>query len=434
MALGSCSGNQYSCADKPTESRDQKAMAAMARRRYQHPTVKRIGSGSGEQWQIRYREDVLNGSGRRVRVARKKIFDGKMTRAMAQREADDFLRKGANNANFQPLSTITFSDFIETKYRTKAFGIRKMGGQVTANSHLGHYLIPQLGALPLAAISGEAVQGMVSGMIANGLKVSSVRGVVGTLSGVMKYARRWGYPVNFNRDDIDIPKAAKSTKVKFYTPEESLAIIDEAGEFYGLIFLTQLAFALRPGEVLALRVEDLSFEDEMVHVEHSSGSAYKGQLTSTKGGNPEHKRLSPLAAGRLREYLRTSWKANPLGLLFPGERDGNVIAQSFLRENILYPVLERLKFPRDGRSLHAFRHTAASVMGQSGASPAVVGSVLRHQDGGALASKTYIHPLGTDEVDAMDKLAATFCGSPRKKGPGSCVEVVSAKSASGSAA
>ena len=69
---------------------------------------------------------------------------------------------------------------------------------------------------------------------------------------------------------------------------------------------------------------------------------------------------------------------------------------------------------RDGRSLHALRHTAASVMGQAGASPRVVGSALRHQDGGALAMTVYTHVLGSDEVDAMDKLGTAVCGSPRK--------------------
>jgi integrase len=366
---------------------------------------------------IRFREDVVNGTGRRVRVCRKQHV-GKcsdMTRAMAQRAADELLSKGANNPTFQPTTTITFSEFVDTKLRPGAFGTRKAGGLVTAESILRHHLIPWFGEMPLAAIKGEAVQRMVSSLIERGLGIASIRLIVGTLSGVFTWAKRWEYPVAFNRGDLILPKARKSKKVKHFTLEETLLIIEAAGPFYGLIFLTQCALCLRPGEVMALRVKDFNFASGAVLVESNSGAAYGPEtLTTVKGNNPELKRLAPVVGAKIQEYLRTTWKPNKLGLLFPGERGGKIIALNFLRCDILYPILERLKLPREGRSLHALRHTAASVMGQAGASPSVVGSALRHQDGGALAAEVYTHVLGSDEVDAMDKLGTAVCGSPRK--------------------
>ena len=417
--LVECSENSYAGQDKPAESRSQKALAAMARRRYQRPAVKQVGSGATARWIIRFREDVVNGTGRRVRVCRKQQI-GKcsdMTRAMAQRAADELLSKGANNPTFQPSTTITFSEFVETKLRPGAFAGRKAGGRVTADSILRHYLIPWFGEMPLAAIKSEAVQRMVSSLIEREPKLSTatIRLVCGTLSGVFTRAKRWEYPVAFNRSDLILPKARKSTRLKFFTLQETLRIIEAAGPFYGLIFLTQCALALRPGEVMALRVSDFDFENGLVNVESSSGAAYgPDTLTTVKGNNPELKRLAPDVAAKLQEYLRTTWKANPLGLLFPGERGGKIIAMNFMRQDVLYPILDRLGIARDGRSLHALRHTAASVMGQAGASPKVVGSALRHQDGGELAMRVYTHVLGSDEVDAMDKLGTAVCGSPRK--------------------
>ena len=371
---------------------------------------------------IRFREDVVNGTGRRVRVCRKQQV-GKcsdMTRAMAQRAADELLSTGANNPTFKPSTTITFSEFITNKLPA-AYATRKAGGLVTANSILRLYLVPWFGELPLAAIKSETVQRMVHSLIERGLGVSAIRGIVGTLSGVMACAMRWDYPVAFNRAGIVVPKLIKSTKLKLFTLEETLRIIDAAGPFYGLIFRTQCALALRPGEVLALRVSDFDFRNGTVLVESNSGAAYGSEtLTTTKGNNPSLKRVAPDVAAILQEYLRSTWRPNKLGLLFPGERLGKIIALVSLRQNVLYPILERLKIPRNGRSLHAFRHTAASVLGQDvasggiGASPSVVGSALRHQDGGALAMKVYTHVLGTDEVNAMDKLGTAVCGSPRK--------------------
>jgi len=415
--LAKCSEKSYAGPDKPAESRCQKDLVAMARRRYQRPEVKQMGKGPEARWVVRFREDVINGTGRRVRVCRKQRI-GKcsdMTRAMAQRAADELLSKGANNPTFQPTTTITFSEFVDTKLRPGAFAGRKAGGRVAAESILRHHLIPWFGDMPLAAIKSEAVQRMVSSLIERGLEVPSIRAICGTLSSVFIWAKRWDYPVAFNRPDLVLPKAKKSTRLKFFTLEETLQIIEAAGPFYGLIFLTQCALALRPGEVLALRVSDFDFGNGTVLVESNSGAAYgPNTLTTTKGNNPELKRLAPEVAAKLQEYLRTTWKPSKLGLLFPGERSGKIIALVSLRQNVLYPILERLKIPRDGRSLHAFRHTAASVLGQGGASPAVVGSALRHQDGGTLAAGVYTHVLGSDEMDAMDKLGTAVCGSPRK--------------------
>jgi hypothetical protein len=105
-------------------------------------------------------------------------------------------------------------------------------------------------------------------------------------------------------------------------------------------------------------------------------------------------------------------------LLFPGERMGNVMSVNFLRQNILRPVIERLKIPRSGRSLHAFRDTAASLMGKGGLGQGRIGSMLSHQDGGELALRVYTHVMGSKEVEAMHKLGTAVCGSPRRPDDG----------------
>jgi integrase len=343
-----------------------------------------------------------------------------MTRAMAQRAADELLSKGANNPTFTPTSTITFTEFVEQKLIPGAFPARKAGGAVTAKSILKHHLIPWFGEMPLAVVKAEAAQRMVSKLIEGGMCGSAIAGVCSTLSSVFVWAKRWGYPVAFNRSDLMLPKVPRKSarKLKFFSLEETLQIIDSAGPFYGLIFLTQCGLALRPGEVLALRVGDFNFEAGTVMVEHSSGAAYGNALTTTKGNTAVSKPLDPEIAARLQEYLRTAWKANPLGLLFPSQKAGKVMSLNFLRQNILYPVLGRLKIARQGRSLHAFRHTAASLMGKGGASAKVVGSMLSHQDGGELALRVYTHVMGNEEVEAMRMLGTAVCGSPRRPDDG----------------
>ena len=142
-----------------------------------------MGTGGNERWVIRYREDVLNGSGRRVRVCRKTTIGrcSKLTKAMAQRAADELLSKGANSATFQPTTTITFSEFVGEKYLKMAMPNRKRAGRLTATSHLEHHLIPWFGEMPLAGINQEAVQQMATALLKSGLSLSTVRGVCAAL-------------------------------------------------------------------------------------------------------------------------------------------------------------------------------------------------------------------------------------------------------------
>lgn len=382
----------------------------MARRRYQRPVVQSVGRGLKARWVVRFREDVINGTGQRVRVCRKTTLGrtSEMTRAMAQRAADDLLSKGANSSTFQPATTLTFEQFVESKYRPAALPLRKPAGAVIAKSHLEHHLIPWFGALPIAAVNQEAVQQMASALLERGLLPGTVRNICGTLMSIFKWARRWGYPTPmFRRGELGLPKH-RSEKLKFFTLEEATAIFEDAGPFYGVLFQTQCALALRPGEVLGLMVKDFDFERGAVRIQRS---AWRDTLQSTKAGNDVTLRLSPALTAVLEGYLQTTWIANERGLLFPG-LNGHLVNQCNVRRLVLYPILKRRGFPQ--RGLHAFRHTAASLLADDGANQKLTGTLLRHQDGGQLAW-LYSHTLGNAETVAMDRLGERVCSGLRKK-------------------
>ena len=69
----------------------------------------------------------------------------------------------------------------------------------------------------------------------------------------------------------------------------------------------------------------------------------------------------------------------------------------------LWPVLNALKIPRCG--LHAFRHTHASLLLDSGATPKVVQEQLRHADP-RMTLGVYGHVLGDARTDAVEKVAS----------------------------
>jgi integrase len=413
--LAVCSESRYAADAKPAEPSRQKVdLVAMARRRYQRPRVNSLGEGTTKRWTVRYRQDEVNGSGKRVRVCKQTTLGlcSELTRAQAQRAADELLGKRANS--LQPSTTITFETFVETKYRPNALPMRKPAGQRIAKTHLTKHLLPWLGEIPLNAVNLEAVQRMASALIQGrngkpGITPNTVWNICGTLLSVFKFAKLWGYPVcEFKRKGLAMPYY-NPPEVKPFTVEEALRIFEASGPFYGVLFTTQAALALRPGEAIGLFVDDFDFERGTVLIQRNADIK---ELVTTKGGNVEYLRLSPPLANLLREYLAREWKHNRLGLLFPHPKTGELLQQKAVREDILYPILEALKIER--RGLHSFRHLAASVLVDVGTNQKALGRALRHQDGGVLALKKYAHILGNAEITMMDKLGESLVRPSRK--------------------
>jgi hypothetical protein len=119
-----CSESRYAGDAKPAEPSQRVDLVAMARRRYQRPRVNSLGEGPTKRWTVRYRQDEVNGSGKRVRVCKQSTLGlcSEITRAQAQRAADELL--GARANSLQPSTTITFETFVETKYRPNALASR----------------------------------------------------------------------------------------------------------------------------------------------------------------------------------------------------------------------------------------------------------------------------------------------------------------------
>jgi hypothetical protein len=91
----------------------------------------------------------------------------------------------------------------------------------------------------------------------------------------------------------------------------------------------------------------------------------------------------------IREYLKTNWKENPQGLLFPNRR-GRPWKRSHVVKFGLRPILKKLGLPTLNVGLHAFRHGLGTALANAGASPAVVKRTLRHTDV-KTTLKFYVH-------------------------------------------
>ena len=161
---------------------------------------------------------------------------------------------------------------------------------------------------------------------------------------------------------------------------------------------------------------DIDFERGLIHIRRS---AWYGQTQSVKSRTsaapvplPE-----PLAVA-LQQY-KEQWRPNPHGFLF-ATRNNRPPSSNKVVEYGLWPVLDAMKVPRCG--LHAFRHTHASLLLDSGATPKVVQEQLRHADP-RMTLGMYGHVLGDARRDAVEKVASiVFRDVPKAVGEGKYIQ------------
>ena len=216
-------------------------------------------------------------------------------------------------------------------------------------------------------ISGFVVQQADQARAAKHRIVSAVRTFLrfmvceGTLPAELVRAiprvRRWRY--------AELPKRLSATEL-------DLVLKDCQSEEHGCLrdraFIALLArLGVRSGELRSLRLEDIDWTEGLLHIKES------------KSG---HGRTLPLPgdAGKLvAEYIRserptTEYREIFLTSLTPRRPLGNCTATTFV--NV---YLHKLGLGGPGRGCHSFRHTAATLMVQNGASLKEVADVLGHR-------------------------------------------------------
>lgn len=265
-------------------------------------------------------------------------------------------------------------------------------------SHLRFHLLPFFGRDRLDEIGPERVQVFI-GKLAKGRSRHTILNVLGSLWSIRKKARRWGYVVSDVRQaDLVIPASRPSKPGRFFTAEQVRSILSLSSEPWRSMFALAAMAGLRADEVLGLSFDDLDFEQRLIFVRRS---AWSGRLFSPKSSRSVAAIPMPEPLAEILTNYRALWSANEKRLLFPNRR-GNPHSANKVVQKRLWPILDSLSIPRCG--LHAFRHSHASLLVSSGASPKVAQMQLRHSDA-AITMRVYAHVLGTEQRDAAEKVA-----------------------------
>jgi integrase len=368
----------------------------MARRRFQEGQVYK----RGKSWIGRWREDILlpSGSVRRIRRARAigslREFP---TKPLAKRKLQ-LLLASVNDPAYRPGRIATLGEFVQ-HWKSEVLSQSKPSTIKAANSHLRVHILPVLGNLRLEQIGGEVQQTFVS-RISRHVSRKTLLNVLSTLSAILNKAREWRYVTEvLNFQSLALPAGKAKGSARFFTAEQVRAIIAAAEEPFTTIFAVAAMTALRAGELLALKVDDVNLDGGVLQVRRS---VWNRKFQLPKSASSERTIPIPdLLVARLRIYLRDVWTPNASGLLFV-TRNANPFGSTNIVQRKLWPILDRLKIPRCG--LHAFRHTLSSLLVESGAPVSVAQAQLGHADP-RVTLGIYSHVVGDSHRRAIEKVA-----------------------------
>ena len=184
-------------------------------------------------------------------------------------------------------------------------------------------------------------------------------------------------------NSVDKPKSVQEPEeVLALTLEEQVEFekyIKENNEPYKNIFLLSLKTGMRCGEVLALKLEDIDYENSIIHVRRT---ITRNELSQpiigifTKNKKPRDIPMSDEVRAILKEATsQMIINANHLLFTLP---DGSVIRPSTIN-SVFKRICKKLGF-NPKYSMHCLRHTFATRCIEAGISMPVVQKLLGHKD------------------------------------------------------
>lgn len=284
------------------------------------------------------------------------------------------------------------------------------------------HVLPTLGSVPLARLTGQHLQTLYAAKLAAGLSQTSVHHLHMMLHRALDGAFRLGLVQRNVCDLVDAPRMRR-TEMLTLTPEQARALLAAAqGNRFEALFAVVLSTGMREGELLGLRWRAVDLENATIQVRVTIHRTREGfTVSEAKTARSRRKLiLTPIAAealprhraAQLEERLRLGqgWEDNDL--VFPNSVGRPMEAGNFLRRHY-FPLLRKAGLPHV--RFHDLRHTAATLLLLQGIHPKVVSEMLGHASV-AITLDLYSHVLPDMQRDAMQAMERILTGTSAATG------------------
>jgi integrase len=231
--------------DTPSKGEFEK----MARRRCQNPKPER----EGNQWVLRYWQDVFVNGGRVRKRKRVCLAPASMSEREARRIALEFLRP-LNQGLVGIGAATNVNEFVDITYIPVVLPQMATSTQDRYQGVIKNYIKPQFGDLCLRDISVLSVDRYFAGLRKTGLEHESLDKIRDVLSSICGSAVRYGLLVKNPVEGVRLPRRTKGKRGRpWITQDQFSALIALIREPYATMVYVAVYTGLRVSELVGLR-------------------------------------------------------------------------------------------------------------------------------------------------------------------------------------
>lgn len=274
-------------------------------------------------------------------------------------------------------------------------------------------IIPRIGSQNLSIIDYSVVLALctelleVGGRNQNGLSNKTVSDVLVLIKSVIKYASRMKYITDRTALDVSVKVQIASPRVLSIQEEQTLIdFLEKKLDFTGIGILICLFTGIRVGELCALTWDDISLENNMIHIRRTMQRVQTPngiKKTSILIAEPKSQcsiRDIPIAKS-LREYLETQPR-----------KEGYVLTSNKKRYVEPRTMQKRFKLIMEqcdilNAHFHTLRHTFATRCIEVGFDVKCLSEILGHANV-SITLNRYVHTSMELKQKNIDKLSELF--------------------------
>ncbi len=309
----------------------------------------------------------------------------------------------------------TFAEFCEMFKADKARNL-KPSTQADYNSVITNHLIPFLGKDSIDTIGPARVQALLRHLDKKGMSPALQGKVLRYARSILRHAMALEYVQGDPCRAIRAPKVDKKA-IHPLNQKEVVKLLDAADGFMRPLLAVACYSGLRQGEILALRWQDIDFDNNLIHVTRSLMAGHGFTTPKTASSVRTVPMIGTLKA-ILEDYRPR--KAAPSTLVFPNKNGGPLDASNLLQRRLAVvkegeskynPKKKKAEKPKKiGRfeaildkaglrqiRFHDLRHTYASLCVAAGVDIKTLQACMGHSSI-AVTANIYSH-LYTDSYD-----------------------------------
>lgn len=339
---------------------------------------------------------------------KQKTASGFATRKDAELECAKLI-VAIENGEYQKLSKDTLGkylvDFMENVSKQQVRITTYEMQMVVVRNHI----IPDLGSNLLNDLKPMDIRKFYQQKLDKGLSSGYIRNMHTTLTKVFKSAHEEGMTAKNIMTMVKSPRS-NAKEIKTWSIDQINRFLDNVTESnYYIIYVIAAYTGMRKGEILALRNEDLDFENGKINVKQTL-SRVKNKLLfhelKTKGSKRSISITEFVINALKKQKKKQSELMLGLGMtahlnaqLVITTRGGDPIRPTDVNHNMDEYIK---KFGMDRITFHGWRHSHATILLQSGENPKVVSERLGHAKVNMLLN-TYSHVMPDMQTNLANK-------------------------------